>query len=110
MISIITATYNSSATVRRTIDSVLEQTYHDIEYIVVDGGSIDGTLDIIKEYEPRFDGRLRYISEPDRGIYDALNKGIRMETIPQPCSAPLSFNSVSCNLISLKRKTLINMN
>lgn len=79
-ISIITATYNSAATLRDTIRSVLAQTYKDIEYIVVDGMSSDGTLDIIKEYEPLFAGRLRYISEPDSGLYDAMNKGINMAT------------------------------
>lgn len=78
MISIITPTYNSSATVHCTIESVLKQSYQDIEYIVVDGGSTDGTMDIVKEYEPRFNGHLRYVSEPDHGIYDAMNKGIRM--------------------------------
>lgn len=77
-ISIITATYNSAATLRDTFESVLVQTYKDIDYIVVDGGSKDNTLDIIKEYEPRFNGRMRWISEPDKGIYDAMNKGIRM--------------------------------
>ena len=77
-ISIITATYNSASTVRYTFDSILSQTYHNIDYIVVDGGSQDGTVDIIKEYEKRFDGRMRWISEKDNGIYDAMNKGIRM--------------------------------
>ena len=79
-ISIITATYNSGNTVRDTIESVLRQTYPDIEYIVVDGASKDGTLDIVREYEPMFGGRMRWISAPDRGIYDALNKGIGMAT------------------------------
>lgn len=77
-ISIITVTYNSASTVRYTFDSILSQTYHDIDYIVVDGGSQDGTVEIIKEYEKRFDGRMRWISEKDNGIYDAMNKGIRM--------------------------------
>ena len=79
-ISIITATYNSGGTIRDTLKSVLRQTYKDIEYIIVDGGSKDSTLDIIREYEPRFGGRMRWISEPDEGIYDAMNKGIRMAT------------------------------
>ena len=72
-ISIITATYNSGGTIRDTLKSVLRQTYKDIEYIIVDGGSKDSTLDIIREYEPRFGGRMRWISEPDGGIYDAMN-------------------------------------
>lgn len=77
-ISIITATYNSAKTVRDTFESVLRQTYKDIEYIVVDGASNDETIAIIKAYEPRFEGRMRWISEPDKGIYDAMNKGLKM--------------------------------
>lgn len=79
-ISIITATYNSAGTIRDTFDSVLRQTYSEIEYIVVDGASKDGTVDIIREYEPRFEGRMRWVSERDSGIYDAMNKGLRMAT------------------------------
>lgn len=78
MFSIITVTYNSEDTVRNTIESVLNQTYKNYEYIIVDGNSKDNTLNIIKEYEERFEGKLKYISEPDSGIYDAMNKGIRM--------------------------------
>ena len=76
--SIITVCYNSKSTIRQTFDSVLHQTYQNIEYIVVDGGSTDGTLDLIKEYDSLFAGRMKWISEPDQGIYDAMNKGIRM--------------------------------
>ena len=79
-ISIITATYNSAGTVRDTFESVLRQTYKDIEYIVIDGLSKDNTVDIIKEYEPKFGGRMRYVSEKDKGLYDAMNKGIAMAT------------------------------
>lgn len=79
-ITIITATYNSGGTVRNTLESVLEQTYADFEHLIVDGASKDNTLDIVKEYLPRYHGRLRYISEPDKGIYDAMNKGIAMAT------------------------------
>lgn len=79
-LSIITTTFNSAATLVDTIKSVLGQDYQNIEYIIVDGGSTDGTLDIIKEYALRFDGRLKWISEKDKGIYDAMNKGIRMST------------------------------
>jgi glycosyltransferase involved in cell wall biosynthesis len=60
--------------------SVLKQTYSDIEYIVVDGLSSDGTQDIIRQHETKFGGRLKWISEKDSGIYDAMNKGIRMAT------------------------------
>lgn len=80
IISIITATYNSAKTVCDTFKSVLLQNYTNYEYIVIDGGSKDGTVDIIREYEPLFSGRMKWISEPDKGIYDAMNKGIRMAT------------------------------
>lgn len=79
-ISIVTATYNSAKTLRDTIESVLRQSYKEYEYLIVDGASKDGTLGIVREYEPKFEGRLRYVSEPDKGIYDAMNKGIRMAT------------------------------
>ncbi|MGN0033204.1 MAG: glycosyltransferase family 2 protein [Candidatus Limimorpha sp.] len=79
-ISLITVTYNSAATLRDTIQSVINQTFKDIEYILVDGGSNDGTVDIIKEFEPLFQGKMRWVSERDKGIYDAMNKGIAMAT------------------------------
>lgn len=79
-ISLITTTFNSAATVCDTFESVLRQTYTDIEYIVVDGGSKDNTLDLIHSYEPRFGGRMHWISERDKGLYDAMNKGIKMAT------------------------------
>ena len=79
-VSIITATYNSVKTLKDTMESVLHQSYDDIEYIIVDGASTDGTLEIIKSYEQKFSGRLKYISEPDKGLYDAMNKGILMAT------------------------------
>ncbi len=80
MLSLITVTYNSEKTLSATIQSVLSQTYIDIEYIIVDGASKDNTVSIIKEYEPQFKGRMKWISEPDKGLYDAMNKGIRMAT------------------------------
>ena len=87
-ISLITACYNSAATIRTAIESVLSQKGVDVEYIVVDGGSTDGTVDIIKEYAAKTnDQRLttndftfKWISERDRGMYDAINKGIKMAT------------------------------
>ena len=79
-LSLITVTYNSSKTLIDTFQSVLSQTYSDIEYIIVDGASKDNTVSIIKEYEPKFNGRMKWISEPDKGLYDAMNKGIRMAT------------------------------
>jgi glycosyltransferase involved in cell wall biosynthesis len=79
-LSIITATYNSERTLRDTMESILSQTFQDFEYIIVDGSSKDATLDIIREYEPLFRGKMRYVSEPDKGIYDAMNKGFAMAT------------------------------
>ena len=79
-VSIITVTYNCAFTLKDTIDSVLSQSYRDIEYLIIDGGSSDHTLDVIKQCEPLFDGRLHWISEKDAGIYDAMNKGISRAT------------------------------
>lgn len=79
-ISIITATFNSGETIRDTIESVLRQSYTDFEYIIKDGGSKDDTLRIVKEYALEFGDRLKVISEPDKGIYDAMNKGLQLAT------------------------------
>lgn len=79
-ISIITVCYNSISTLRDTLDSVLGQTCPDIEYIVIDGASKDGTVELIQQYVPQFSGCMQWVSEPDGGIYDAMNKGIRMAT------------------------------
>lgn len=79
-ISIVTATYNSGATIRDTLDSVLRQNYKDYELIIKDGGSKDNTLEICNEYEQIFEGRLKIISCPDKGIYDAMNQGIKAAT------------------------------
>lgn len=76
-ISIITVCYNSDKTLETTIKSVIDQTYTDIEYIVVDGGSKDGTLDLIKKYEKNIS---KWVSESDKGLYDAMNKGVSMAT------------------------------
>lgn len=72
-ITIITVCYNSAATIRETIESVLSQDYTNIEYVVIDGGSTDGTLDIINSYSDKIS---IIISEPDQGMYDAMNKGV----------------------------------
>lgn len=78
--SLITVTYNSGKTLCDTMQSVLNQSYPHIEYIVVDGGSVDDTPEIIKVYETLFEGRMRWVSEKDSGLYDAMNKGITMAT------------------------------
>jgi len=75
-VSIITASYNAAENIRQTIESVLSQDYPNLEYWVIDGGSTDGTLDILKEYE----GKINYLSEKDSGIYDAINKGLERVT------------------------------
>lgn len=79
-ISIITATYNSAATIADTLNSVLQQTHQDYEIIVIDGVSSDGTLDIVRSFETKMQGKLNVISEPDKGLYDAMNKGLRRAT------------------------------
>lgn len=77
-ISIITVTFNRAHVLRNAVEGVLKQRYKDYEYIIVDGASKDNTIDVLKYYEPKFEGRMRWISEPDKGLYDAINKGIKM--------------------------------
>lgn len=77
LISIITVTFNAEASIEQTILSVINQTFSNIEYIIVDGASKDGTIDIINKYRSKID---LFISEKDRGIYDAMNKGIDLST------------------------------
>ena len=72
IISIVTVSYNAASTIEKTILSVINQTYSYIEYIIIDGGSTDGTVDIIKKYADKI---AYWVSEPDKGIYDAMNKG-----------------------------------
>lgn len=77
LVSIITICYNRKATIAKAIESVLNQDYPNIEYIVIDGNSNDGTQDIIETYSGKI---VNYISEPDSGMYDALNKGLKLAT------------------------------
>lgn len=82
LVTVITVAYNSSATIARTIESVLHQTYPEIEYLIIDGNSKDGTAAIAQSYTNAFQQtkgkRLTVVSEPDLGMYDALNKGARL--------------------------------
>ena len=80
-ISVVTPTFNSAATFRKTVESVLAQTKVPLEYIVIDGASTDDTLKILEEYRDKFEQKnidLRILSEKDKGIYDAMNKGTKM--------------------------------
>ena len=77
ILSIITINYNNAAGLEKTMKSVLSQTNNDFEYVVIDGGSNDGSVDVIRRYEKEFGSRLNWVSERDKGIYDAMNKGIR---------------------------------
>ena len=77
-VSVITVTYNCEKTIQRTIDSVVAQQYSNIEYIIVDGVSSDNTLNIIKASKKKYPGIIKYVSEKDKGLYDAMNKGIKM--------------------------------
>lgn len=77
VISVITVSYNSKGTIINTIKSVLSQTYPEIEYLIMDGSSVDGTVEVIKSFGSQIS---KFTSEPDKGIYDAINKGIRLST------------------------------
>jgi len=80
-VSIITVTLNSEKTIAKTIESVLSQTYTNLEYIIIDGLSNDSTINIAESYRPKFQAKgisYQIVSEPDRGMYDALNKGIKL--------------------------------
>jgi glycosyltransferase involved in cell wall biosynthesis len=77
LVSVVTVVFNAAEIIEKTMLSIIRQTYKNIEYIIVDGASTDGTLDIIRKYEDKID---YWISEPDKGIYDAMNKGINLAT------------------------------
>lgn len=77
LITIITVCLNCYSSIQKTIESVINQKYNSIEHIIIDGGSHDGTVEILENYEKK-DARIKHISEKDNGIYDAMNKGIAM--------------------------------
>lgn len=79
-VSIVTTTYNDRENLEKIIRQVRSQDYENLEYIIVDGGSADGTLEVIREAQKDFGQRLKWISQPDKGIYDALNKGLKMSS------------------------------
>ena len=79
-VSIITTTYNDSAALRKTVEQIKAQDYPNIEYIIVDGKSTDDTMDVIMEAKAHFGDRFQWLSEKDKGIYDAINKGLKMAT------------------------------
>ena len=88
--TLVTITYNAASVFMRTAESVLAQTYHCVEHIIVDGASKDGTADMAMEYKRRSDGmanghEVRVVSEPDKGLYDAMNKGLRLATGDYVC-------------------------
>ncbi len=82
LISVVTVTYNAAPVLEDTIQSVISQTYHHVEYILVDGASTDGTMDIVRRYRERI---ARVVSEPDKGLYDAMNKGLALATGDYVC-------------------------
>ena len=79
-VSVVTTTYNDIENLKRILAEVKKQTYPNIEHIIVDGGSTDGTVELLKELEEKEPGRISWMSEKDNGIYDAINKGICMAT------------------------------
>lgn len=102
LISIITVSYNAVNSIEETILSVINQNFKDFEYIIIDGGSTDGTLDIIKKYQDKI---TFWVSEPDKGIYDAMNKAISYAKGKYIC-----FINSGDILLDLPDKSIINSN
>ena len=91
--SIITVTYNAEKVLEDTIQSIVTQSYKNVEYIIVDGGSTDGTLSIVNKYKEHIH---TIVSEPDKGLYDAMNKGIKLATGDYLCF--LNAGDAGCDL------------
>lgn len=105
-VSIITTTYNDSAALRKTIKQVEAQDYPNIEYIIVDGGSTDDTLEVINEAKEIFGEKLVWISEKDKGIYDAINKGLKLCTGDYigTCFDQFAGNDVISKMVAVMEK------
>lgn len=105
-VSIITTTYNDGDALRKTIEQIKKQDYENIEYIIVDGASTDHTMEVIKEAEQYFGDRLRWISEKDQGIYDAINKGLKMATGDYigTCFDQFAGNDVISKMVAVMEK------
>ena len=98
--SIITVNYNNKDGLRKTIESVIHQTFRDFEFIVIDGGSTDGSAEVLKEYDAQID---YWVSEPDGGIYQGMNKGIRNWRKSPAISRELT-SSLARTIISIQRQ------
>lgn len=105
-VSIITTTYNDSAALRKTVEQIKNQDYENIEYIIVDGASTDDTMSVIREAEQYFGERLRWISEKDQGIYDAINKGLKLATGDYigTCFDQFAGNDVISKMVAIMEK------
>lgn len=105
-VSIITTTYNDSAALRKTVEQIKNQDYENIEYIIVDGASTDDTMSVIREAEQYFGDRLRWISEKDHGIYDAINKGLKLATGDYigTCFDQFAGNDVISKMVAIMEK------
>lgn len=105
-VSIITTTYNDSAALRKTVEQIKNQDYENIEYIIVDGASTDDTMEVIKEAEQFFGDRLVWISEKDHGIYDAINKGLKLATGDYigTCFDRFAANDVISKMVAVMEK------
>lgn len=105
-VSIITTTYNDSAALRKTVEQIKNQDYENIEYIIVDGASTDDTMSVLREAEQYFGDRLRWISEKDHGIYDAINKGLKLATGDYigTCFDQFAGNDVISKMVAIMEK------